>query len=279
MNDLILSHGLPQNDIDYDWFTNRSFTYGDGFFETLRAVDGNIPLWDYHWARMTATADFLGFDKPNQWSSMYLKAQCLSLTEQIPQAALKIIIFRSGKGKYHSENSSTCWVIRCSPSESRLPRWPENGLKISLHKLPLLPSDVPYSWIKKTAALPYILADDIRVAGGWDELLLHNTDHEIAEAVYHNIFLISERLLITPPLASGCVSGVMRAFLQDHAKLLGFEWVEKPVRTANLYAADEIFLSNAYRWIQPVSRLENHPFKIRQSVSIFDYVCQYFVGI
>ena len=40
---------------------NRSFMYGDGFFGTMKMVNGKIQLADYHFERLFASLDLLQF--------------------------------------------------------------------------------------------------------------------------------------------------------------------------------------------------------------------------
>ncbi len=48
-----LVDGLPVETLPID---DRGLQYGHGMFETCRVVDGRIPLWQFHRARLNATA-------------------------------------------------------------------------------------------------------------------------------------------------------------------------------------------------------------------------------
>lgn len=50
----VVVDGAPAVVIDV---LHRGFQYGHGMFETCRVVAGCVPLWTYHRARLTYTAD------------------------------------------------------------------------------------------------------------------------------------------------------------------------------------------------------------------------------
>jgi branched-subunit amino acid aminotransferase/4-amino-4-deoxychorismate lyase len=57
-----LVDGLPVETLPIE---DRGPQYGDGMFETCRVVDGRVPLWEFHRARLIATAIRLGIPQTN----------------------------------------------------------------------------------------------------------------------------------------------------------------------------------------------------------------------
>ena len=47
---------------------NRSFRYGDGFFETIKLIDNSIQLKQYHFNRIAKSIDILKFELPKYFS-------------------------------------------------------------------------------------------------------------------------------------------------------------------------------------------------------------------
>ena len=45
---------------------DRGLAYGDGLFETLLALDGDMPWWHAHWRRLSAGAALLGITPPGE---------------------------------------------------------------------------------------------------------------------------------------------------------------------------------------------------------------------
>ena len=59
---------------------NRSYKYGDGLFETIRTIKGQMPFWDFHIQRLKSGLDILEIEaKPFDWNK--LKEECAELLE------------------------------------------------------------------------------------------------------------------------------------------------------------------------------------------------------
>ena len=72
-----------------------------------------------------------------------------------------------------------------------------------------------------------------------------NTQNEIMESTIANIFWVKNGVIYTPPLASGCIAGVMRQ------RIIGlFTITEKPLTESELLDAEEVFLSNSIRKVR-----------------------------
>jgi branched-chain amino acid aminotransferase len=95
---------------------------------------------------------------------------------------------------------------------------------------------------------------------GFDEALLLNERGEIAECTAANIFCARGGRVLTPPLSSGCLEGVTRGILLDIAPATGISVEEKILRPADLYAADEVFITSTNRSLLGVSEVEGHKF-------------------
>lgn len=93
-------------------------------------------------------------------------------------------------------------------------------------------------------------------AQGADEGLFFNTRDELCEACMANVFLKIEGELFTPPLASGCLPGVMRAVILDLAREQGIVIHEAVIGRSQLAMAEQIFLSSALRGIVPAQSLD-----------------------
>jgi len=90
-----------------------------------------------------------------------------------------------------------------------------------------------------------------------DEAVLLSGE-QVAEAASHNLFQITQRKLITPPLSLGGLPGIMREVVMQVAREVKIPVVEKKFRLRDLRQADEVFLTNVIRGIQPVGRLDRH---------------------
>jgi len=89
------------------------------------------------------------------------------------------------------------------------------------------------------------------------EGLLQDQAGQVIEGTYTNIFIARQGRLITPALNACGVAGIMRAVVLELAIAAGIDCTERAVLLEDLYAAEELFLTNSLIGIWPVREL-NH---------------------
>lgn len=87
------------------------------------------------------------------------------------------------------------------------------------------------------------------------EALLLNPAGNLAEGSSSNVFLVKEKRLITPDLASGILDGVTRSIILKLASKAHVAVEERPVLPSELYEADEVFLASTLKEVVPVVRI------------------------
>ena len=96
-----------------------------------------------------------------------------------------------------------------------------------------------------------------------DNCLLLNDSKNVVEAIQGNIFMVMGNKLITPPLSEGCLNGVMRKQILTLAKKMNSLEVEEAVISPfDLQKADELFITNVIKGIQPITKYRKKEFKI-----------------
>ena len=69
--------------------------------------------------------------------------------------------------------------------------------------------------------------------------------------------------LITPPVSDGCLNGIMRKkILKIASKIPNILVIEKSISPFDLQKADEIFLTNVIKGIQPVTKYKKKTFQV-----------------
>jgi para-aminobenzoate synthetase/4-amino-4-deoxychorismate lyase len=86
--------------------------------------------------------------------------------------------------------------------------------------------------------------------------LLVSGDGEVLEGSRANVFAVADRVIVTPPLDGEILPGVARAGVIDVAAELGFELREERLDLGQLRQADEVFMTNALRGVEPVRELD-----------------------
>lgn len=82
---------------------------------------------------------------------------------------------------------------------------------------------------------------------------------ELLEAGWANLFAVREGTLWTPPLDGRILAGTARAAVLDLARAEGRQTREQALSAADLLAAEETFLTNSVRGIEPATALDGSP--------------------
>jgi para-aminobenzoate synthetase/4-amino-4-deoxychorismate lyase len=87
-------------------------------------------------------------------------------------------------------------------------------------------------------------AEQLRLSGvtGCDEAIFRNERNELTEGSRSNIFLRRGKQLVTPPVSSGLLPGILRQELLETGQC-----VEGVLTPDDLQTADEVFLGNSLR--------------------------------
>jgi branched-chain amino acid aminotransferase len=118
----------------------------------------------------------------------------------------------------------------------------------------------PLAGVKTTAWLNNVWNLYEAQQAGWDEVALLNERGEVAECTAANLFCVRKGTVLTPPLESGCLEGVTRGLLLELGPAAGVPVEEKTLKPADLYAADEVFISSTNRSLLGVGEVSGHSF-------------------
>jgi 4-amino-4-deoxychorismate lyase len=231
---------------------DRGLLYGDGVFRTLCVRQG-VPLhWSLHYLKLRGDCAALGIVCP---SESCLFAELSVLTAQYPNAVCKIIITRGvslrGYAPAKDATPSHIWDV------SDLPDYPENRTAsgIALHLCTLrLAAQPRLAGIKHLNRLENVLAAG--ECADMSEGLLLDEDGYVIEGTRSNIFIVKQGKLVTPDLSRCGVAGVQRDRVINHARNSGMTVEIREVALTELYAADEVFLTNSVFGLWSVAQLE-----------------------
>src|SRR3712207_4039798 len=93
---------------------------------------------------------------------------------------------------------------------------------------------------------------------GYEEAILLDDHGHVCEGSGENIFVVREGRIFTPPQTASILDGVNRRSIVQIARDLGFELVERDVARAELYLADEVFVSGTADELTPVREIDDH---------------------
>jgi branched-chain amino acid aminotransferase len=253
MNEIIYLNGrlLPLQEarisvLDY------GFLFGYGLFETMRAYNGMIFRLDRHLKRLTDSAELLNIPVD---TSTLRNAVIMTLRANEFQNARVRLMVSIGEGSLvpdlHSCREPTVFVGAARYLPLKLETY-ERGYRIRVASRPrcrcsLLPR------LKTANYLENLLSRQEALANDADDALILDESSRILETCFSNIFLVAHNILKTPRLEDGLLPGITREVVLELADQLGIEVQETDIYLAELFAADEIFLTNSILEIMPVT--------------------------
>ena len=235
--------------------TNRGFSYGDGFFETIKFFKGSVFNFQNHFKRIIFSASLLDL----KFDLTILKLENL-ITKIIKinnllNGSVKIIIYRESEGKYLPHTNKSSFYISCTKGNSDVFILNTKPLKIDLYK-DNYKSDSTLSNIKSLNSLLYVLASIYSKKNNIDDVLILNSQKRIIESTNSNLFLFLDDIIYTPPLSDGCVDGTMRRLILDILQRKYTVSIES-ITESQLLSSCEIFLTNSFSGVKWVGSFKN----------------------
>jgi branched-chain amino acid aminotransferase len=135
----------------------------------------------------------------------------------------------------------------------------ENGMPVIVSSVTRNHNNAMPPRVKSLNYLNNILAKLEAHDAGTPEAIMLNHLGFVAEATGDNVFIVRGGQVQTPPTSAGILEGVTRATIIRLARERGYEVVEKDLVRADLYAADECFLTGTGAEVVPVTSIDRRP--------------------
>ncbi len=232
---------------------NRGFRYGDGLFESMRMMKGQVKFADLHADRLQRGMKALKIDSYSQMDAWFLNetSEELARRNKAKHGRLRLTVYRDGEGLYTPLQNKMGWCMEFWPMEE--PRYFFNPKGLITDMFTDLRKPTGYlSNIKTCSSLLYVMAGIYKTQNKLDDVFLLNQNGFLCEASSSNVFVLYRNHLYTPALSEGCVEGVMRSVIIDLARKLNIKVTEAQINPDILYEAEEVFVTNAVRGIQSV---------------------------
>ncbi len=103
-----------------------------------------------------------------------------------------------------------------------------------------------------------VLAKIESLKGGYDEAILLDDHGHVCEGSAENVFVVRDGVIVTPPQTASILDGITRRSVLQIARDLGYPTLESDIARAELYLADEVFLSGTGAELVPVREIDDH---------------------
>lgn len=242
---------------------NRAFLYGDAVFETLKVIDSKILFLEDHYFRLMSSMRVVRMEIPMNFTMEYLEEQILALVSAQNlelSARVRITVYRHDGGYYLPTSNTVSFLINAVRQDVKLYFINQIEYVVDLYTDFYVTSQL-LSSIKTTNKIINITGSIFASENGLDNCLLLNNSKNVVEALQGNIFMLKDKKLITPPVSEGCLNGVMRKQILSLARTIeGVEVVEQIISPFDLQKADELFITNVIKGIQPITKYRKKEF-------------------
>ncbi|MGI9559746.1 MAG: aminotransferase class IV [Flavobacteriaceae bacterium] len=236
---------------------NRGFAYGDAVFETIK-VNSKPLFWEAHYFRLMASMRILRMEIPMHFTPEFLESQIMDLVDTQSEKAksyrVKLTVFRATGGYYTPTSNAVKFTIALAPLDSDIYNSHTDSCEIELFKDYFIAPNL-LSTLKTNNKAINVVGSIFAKENNYDNCLLLNTNKNIIEALNGNVFLVKDNVIKTPPLADGCLKGIIRDQLIDMiSKSDNYDLIETSISPFELQKADEIFITNVIQGIKPVTK-------------------------
>lgn len=243
---------------------NRGYAYGDAVFETIRAINGKIMFWEDHYFRLMASMRIMRMEIPANFSPEFLEQEIKDLLEandlSTSPARIRFSVYRKEGGFYNPQTNDIGYVITAEALDSPFYLLNEDFYEVELFKDHYVNSGL-LSTIKTNNKAVNVLGSIYAKENDYANCLLLNENKSVIEALNGNLFLVKGKEIKTPPIADGCLKGILRGkILEIVKKLPDYTIVEESISPFELQKADEMFITNVIVGIQPVSKYRKKDF-------------------
>lgn len=259
---------------------NRSFCYGDGFFESIRITGAEMPFIKNHFERIKETANILEINLDSSITVEWLQESVkeLAIKNGVEQEGkARINFYRNEGGLYAPETNSSSVIIDVMPYQAKSGYELNNkGIKVDLYQKIKKPCNA-LSSIKSCNSLLYVLAGKYKTDNELEECVILNDRQNVCEFTSSNLFIVINGVLYTPAITEGCIQGVMRKVILDLAAKARIYVYETELKPNDLIRADEIFLTNAVQGIQWVGAYKAKRYFNKVSKTLIDALNQHVI--
>ena len=240
---------------------DRALQFGDGLFETIAVLNGELIHWSKHWQRLSSGCERLFIPTPDE-SVLIQEIRSLIDNKQQKQV-IKLIYTRgvSERGYKFGDIEPTRIVCQSAWPEFN-PKNAEVGIELYLCKTRL--SQQPLlAGLKHLNRLENVLARHEWQDNKYAEGLMFDLNNLVIEGTMSNLFMVKNGELKTPDLSRCGVAGITRQRILDVAKEENIDINIFDINEKSLFEADEIFMCNSLIGIWPVKKIGEHKFDTR----------------
>lgn len=238
---------------------DHGFLYGDGVYETMRSYDGVIFMLDEHLERLYRSASMVGLTIPKKIDEIKVAIYETLGGNSLKNAYIRLTTSR-GYGPIGLDPDlceKPTFVIIAQEMKDYPRDYYERGIKTIISDTRRNLAEAINPRIKSLNFLNNILAKaEAKKKDAYEAIMLNASGH-IAEGTISNLFFCKDNVIYTPSIDCGILDGITRKVALDIAVREGFRVNEGKFTKKDIYAAEEVFITNTTIEVMPVKQVDD----------------------
>ncbi|HDQ05970.1 MAG TPA: branched-chain-amino-acid transaminase [Candidatus Bathyarchaeota archaeon] len=234
---------------------DHGLLYGDGVFEGIRAYNGIVFKLKEHIDRLYRSAHPIFLKIPLTKDEMSKAVLETLRKNKLKDAYIRLVVTR-GVGDLGLDPRKCPKPTTIIITEPQLvlhsPEKLEKGISTVITWVRRNSVDAASHELKSLNYLNSVLGKIEANNSGVDEAICLDKAGFVCEGVGENIFIVKDGKLLTPPLSSGALDGITRAFVIELAEKMGIEVIERNITPNELFTADEAFFTGTAAEVAPI---------------------------
>jgi len=234
---------------------DRGFLFGDGVYEVIPVYGGKLFRLAHHLKRLENSLQAVRIGNPlsgKEWETMLM--ELVSRNEGADQAVYLQVTRGVAAKRDHAFPADTRPTLFAM--STTMATAVDIGTITGATAITLPDIRWNHCNIKAITLLPNVMLRQQAVDAGAVEAILIKDGYAI-EGAASNVFIVKNDLLITPPNGPALLPGITRDLIIELAANHAIPFREADITEAELFAADEIWLSSSTREISPVTLLDD----------------------
>lgn len=240
---------------------DHGFLYGDGVFEGIRAYKGVVLKLKEHIDRLYNSAKVLMLNIPLTKDEMINAVLETLRRNKLTDAYIRLVVTRGvGDLGLDPRKCMKPTVIIIADSIKLYSREAkEKGIRVLIVWVRRNPVDTTPHEVKSLNYLNSVLGKIEANNAGYDEAICLDKNGYVSEGVGENLFIVKNGKLVTPPAYAGLLVGITRDIVMKLAERIGYTVIEQNITPADLFTADEAFLTGTAAEITPIAEVNGRP--------------------
>jgi branched-chain amino acid aminotransferase len=240
--------------------------YGTGVFEGIRCyeTDRGPAIFRHreHLARLEKSAELYYFKLPFSAEEIREATKELLRRNGLRSGYIRPLAYRGyGEMGLYAKSAPIEVIVAAWPWGSYLgEEGKRNGIRAKVSSWRTISGDSLIPHAKASGQyLNSILAKTEATDAGYEEAILLDDHGHVSEGSGENVFIVRDGTLITPGHTSAILDGITRNAIIQIANDLGYRVEERSIARAELYLADEAFLTGTAAELVPLREVDDHP--------------------